>query len=755
MLNEKTKQKLGAFIVCMLVVFSFGATGEICGAFFETTETAFGHKFPDNKPNDIRKVLKRISKETREKEPENSTKTPIAVMVVKGQTRAIVAINLDTNEKLWRLEVPVSSELKVAGGLVIFKSGLDVVAHSVLSGKKMWDYDLDEGWEYYGADVYGDIAAISIGVGGQEPGDYANGKLIALKASSGFKIWEHSDGSGLLGEPAVIGDLVFAPWDRQKLVVIDVYKGEEICRIRATNYAIHFLKRASGSLYYGSLSSKASISGIYRFNEAAATGTSEGTTVYVPSLLIPVPGEPHFGRDGFARGIGGRSTEEKIRFHFEPITSPENAIAFSDGKFYFHYWEYIIAFNAATSKVAWTHRSSSTIESVDVLASGGLLAVNTQGDIFHIDGASGEETWRISTGERVYAATFDAEGFKSGNADFSPSKPNPVVGLKKLIKDKDSRLLPIRSYATLLLSAIPRPEITRDLLDIYSDPDTPKMLRKTIVQAIEKRKVGAEYLVEALKMKYNYLEQTQSPPMKIVAPALINMNEKAAVPALLEHLMNHETRMDDLTAIIAAVHKLGDASVVETLRDFLNLYHADTSFIKNEQILASVAYTILKYGEKSSSEAFISKIRDEDQTLVELKKLLRGVLDPEAIAKEKAAAKAKIETEKREKEEAEAKAKEAAIVPISLTREEINKTVLSHQDLFKPCVTDALRKSPELKQIRMRFMLTGKTGLASDVKTLPHNIDGLNMCINKAFELIQFRKFKNNRQMATYTISIE
>ena len=753
MLNEMTKQKLGALFVCATVVFSFGAGGEICGVFFEKTETAFGHKFPDNKPRDIQKVLRRISKETRGLEPENSAGNPIAVMVVKGQSRAIVAINLETNEKLWRLDVPVSSELKVAGDLVIFKSGIEIVAHDIRSGKKMWDYDLDEGWDYYGADVFGNIAAISIGVGGNEPGGYSNGKLIALKASSGFTIWEHGIGGGMLGEPAVIGDLVFAPWDRQKLVVIDVYEGEEICRIRATDYAIHFLKRSSGALYYGSLSSKATISSIYRFNEASATGTSEGTTVFMPDLIVPVPGEPHFGRDGFAKGIGGRSTEEKIRFHFEP-TASENAIAFSDGKFYLHYWEYLIAFNAATSKVVWTHRSGSTIESVDALSSGGLLAVDTQGDIFHIDGASGVETWRISTGERVFAAAFDAEGFKPSPSFTSPT-PDPVAGLKKLIMDKDSRLLPIRSYATLLLGAIPRPEITRDLLDIYSAPTTPKMLRQTVVQAIEKRKVGAEYLVEALKMRYNYLEKTQSPPMKIVAPALINMDEKDAVPALLEHLMNHETRIDDLTAIIVALHKLGDESVVETLREFLTLYHADTSFIKNEQILASAAYTILKYGDKASSESFISEIRDEDQTLVELKKLLREVLNPEAVAKEKAEAEAKIMAEKQAKEEAEVKAKEAAKVPLSLTREEINKTILSHQELFKPCVGDALRQSPELRQIRMRFMLTGKTGLASEVKTLPHNIDGLKTCINKAFELIQFRKFKNNRQMATYTISIK
>ena len=655
---------------------------------------------------------------------------------------------------MWRLDTPVSSEIHVAGNLAIFKSGTDVVAYDILTGKKMWDFGLDKGWDYYGADVFKDIVAISVGVGGDTPGGYANGKLVALKASSGFKIWEHGIGSGMLGDPVVIGDLIFAPWDRQKLVVIDVYEGEEICRIRATDYAIHFLKRASGALYFGSLSTKVSISGIYRFNEAAATGTIEGTTMYVPALRVPVPGEPHFGRDGFAKGIGGRSTEEKIRFHFEPADSPENTISFSDGKFYLHYWEYLIAFDAATSKVTWTYRSPFTMESLDVLKSGGVIAVDSQGDIFHIDGTTGTETWRLKTDEKVYAAAFDAEGFGS-RSNIQAKTPDPVEGLKKLIMDKDSRLLPIRSYATLLLGDIPRPEITRDLLEIYSDPNTPKMLRQTVIQSIEKRKVGAEYLVDALKMQYNFLEQTQAPPMKIVAPALINMNERDAVPALLAHLMNHETRLDDLTAIIAAVHKLGDPSVVKTLMKFLTLYHADTAFIKNEQILASAAYTILKYGKKDEAEAFIAGIRDDNQTLVELSKLLREVLNPEEVAKEKAEVKAKLAAEKRAQAEVEAKTRAAKVVPLSLTRDEISKTVLSHQELFKPCVAKALGKAPELAQIRMRFMLTGKTGLASDVKILPNNIDGLRECINDVFKLVQFRKFKNNRQMATYTITIK
>jgi hypothetical protein len=280
------------------------------------------------------------------------------------------------------------------------------------------------------------------------------------------------------------------------------------------------------------------------------------------------------------------------------------------------------------------------------------------------------------------------------------------------------------------------------------------MLRLAVVKAIESRNIGAEYLVSALDMNYDYLERTQGPPMKIVAPALINMKEKDAVPALLQHLMDHETPADDLVSIIAALHALGDTSVVEPLTKLLTLYHADISFIGHEQALASAAYTLMKYGEKEPTAQFITKLRDNPQTLGEFKKLLRGVLDPELVAREAAEAKAKEEAAKIAEEQKARLAAEAAFVPESLSREQINETIARNQELFAPCIMDALRKTSDLKQIRLRFSIAGDTGISSDLKILPNSIDGLNGCLAGALSMIQFRKFKTPRQLATYTISI-
>ncbi len=752
MCRDKMIQRIRAVTLCLLVVFSFGATGEICGVFFEKTEAVFGNKFPDNKPKDIRAVVSRIEKAgIPVGKPGNSRGIPVAVVVVKANPRAIIGVDLSADKQLWRVDTAVSSAITIAGDLFLFKSGNRVVAYDVLSGEKRWDYKLDEGWDYFGADADGQWAALSIGVGGTEPGGYANSKIVVLNASNGLMLWEHSGGSGLLGNPLVIKDMVFAPWDRQKIVVIDIPNEKEICRIRAEDYAVNFLRKSSGGVYIGSSASKKQMASLYRVNESSANGRREGVTMLMPDL-VPIPGVAHFGRDTFQRRTGGRSTDEKIQFHWHARTAPSSDIALSGDQFFLHYWRYVIAFDVKTSAVNWTFISPTIIESASALSGGGVLAADTRGGLFYIDGKTGREAWRTELEEEVLTAYFDADGFIQSSGE--KAEP-PEVGLLRLILDNDNRMLPIRAYSALLLGQIPKPEITRDLLKIYSSAGTPKLLKKAVEKAVETRTTGAEYIVKALDTTYDYLERTEPPPMKIVAPTLSNMDARDSVPGLLKHLMNHETPIDSLPYILAAIHKLGDASVAADLRQFLTVYHADSSFIKHEQVLASAAHTLLKFGDKESSERFIADLRSDPQTLIDLKILLKKALNPQKTAEEEADKKARKEAERLAKAKAERIAKEAALVPNSLSREQIHYTIQENQELFRPCIMDALKKSPTLENIRMRFVLTGKTGIASNVKVLPNNIPELGECLEEAFELIQFRHFKLTRQTSTYTIQIK
>jgi outer membrane protein assembly factor BamB len=739
-----------------VLVFCLGAAGEICGSFFDTTAAAFDSKFPDNREEDLAAMLRELGAPQPDVRPGNSAGKPLAVLLTEGDPRTIRAYDLASGQPLWSISPPVQSELTVQGDLLIFQSGQTVVGHGLLDGKQRWSIDIETGWEYFGAAASGDTAVVVIGVGGQEAGAYGFGRLYGIKAGSGGRKWIVPSGGGLLGTPAIHGGLVFVPWDRQKVAVLREDDGTEVARIRAEDFTINYVEAGPAGAYYGSNATPGNLATLLRLDTKAAAGSKAGSSLWVPSLE-PVPGDPGFLRDGFSRPVGARSAAEKIRFHWKAAADPGQPVVMADNAYYLHYWKFIIAFDSLTSRVRWTYNSPKDIESVDAVA-GGVIGVDTDGRMFFVDAASGKETWSQETGFKVLTGVFDANGLRPPGGGGAAA--DPLIGLKELLWDKDNRMLPIRSYAAFLMADIPVPEVTRDLLAIYSDAMIPKALRDTVVQALKKRTSGAQYLVDALHMRFDFLEQTQAPPMGVVAPALVNMGERTAVPGLLSHLMNHETPVQDLREIAAAIKALGDPSVTGTLSQFIVLYHADSSFIGNEDALAMAAEAMLTHGGQAG-ENLVAKVRDDPQTLPELQTMLRDILDPEAAAKAAAAAAAAAEAAAKaaaaaQADEAEAAAEAERLArPVSLTPDQINDAVSANQQVLKPCVQQALGLVPNLQQIRMRFVITGETGKAAGLQVLPTNVPGLQECLANGLATIPFPKFKNLRQPATYVISIQ
>ena len=521
-MKKHIEKFIWTFLPAALVVFSFGAAGEICGTFFDTTAAAFGSKFPDNKAEDVKAVLTGMGAPQAVTGPSNTLPASMAVLVTDESPRSLVGIDLAGGREVWKVTPPIQSELTVGGDIVVFQSGFNVVGHDLKTGAARWSFEIETGWNYHGADIEGNVAIISVGVGGEQAGAYSNGRVIALNARTGGKLWENSSGGGLLGAPAIHGNYVFVPWDRQKVSILEIEKGTEVCRVRADDFTINFVRADATGAYYGALASGTKLSTIYRFDEKSAVGTAAGSTSFTPALE-PVPGEPAFARDAYALPVSGRSGTEKIKFHWVPAVDAAKPISMADGAYYLHYWRFLIAFDQATHQVRWTYRTEKDIESIAAV-SGGVVGVDSDGKMFFVDAVSGAEIWKYESGHKVLTAAIDANGFKPAGG--GGAAPDPLIGLKEIIWDKDNRMLPIRSYAAFLIAAFPAPEVTQDLLTVYSDASCPKGLRDAVVQALRKRTTGAEYLVKALHMQYDFLEQTQAPPMGVVAPALVNMGER-------------------------------------------------------------------------------------------------------------------------------------------------------------------------------------------------------------------------------------
>ena len=105
MRSAKNIQRIRALFVSVLVVFCFGASGEICGFFFKDRTTAFGSRFPDNNPRDIQKVMTKIRRaDLSNDRPENASGIPMAVLVVKDNPRAIAGVDLSAGKVLRRTQ---------------------------------------------------------------------------------------------------------------------------------------------------------------------------------------------------------------------------------------------------------------------------------------------------------------------------------------------------------------------------------------------------------------------------------------------------------------------------------------------------------------------------------------------------------------------------------------------------------------------------------------------------------------------------
>ena len=131
-----------ATVLALLVLFCFGAAGEICGFFFETTAAAFDSKFPDNRAEDLAPLLPRLQPQPAAG-PSNSAGKPLAVLLTDGDPRTLVAIDLTSGQPLWKATPPVQSELTVEGDLLVFLSGFEVVGHGLLDGQERWRVETD------------------------------------------------------------------------------------------------------------------------------------------------------------------------------------------------------------------------------------------------------------------------------------------------------------------------------------------------------------------------------------------------------------------------------------------------------------------------------------------------------------------------------------------------------------------------------------------------------------------------------------
>ena len=582
--------------------------------------------FPENRDCDFQTVVEKLSSAT--KEPAVNASPVIAVVLNEG--KRISLLDLRTGKTLWdRNDIEVSSAPYIAPYGVFFKSGNKIIALSIENGKTLWKKTIQEKYLYGFAFDDRTVFVTSGNTNGGSPTTGRKGIIRALNRQNGGVLWK-IEAEKMLGAPAATGGMVFVPWDRQAISVLDSQKGREIFRFIRKDGTVDFVLAQSGTVFYGSASDIVKLS-----KESIINQKMQKNIIKFNSS--DMPGSPRIFPDVYMESSYAGGAKARNRLLWSISQEKGDEIKLNQDKIYFIYYRYVIAFDAKNSKPVWIYMSNTQIAS-SATTSEGILLLTTDGALTFVDGLTGSS--KILWKENILPqnAFLETSGFTEPKLE--KSETDVHRGLVDMILDIDTQVIPLRKFGMKLLSTMEDEKVTMDLVQIMSSAEIPKTLRDEAAQLLRMRKGGTKFLIDALKSHADYLENRLPPPVGAIASSLAESNDKKSVNLLLEHLLDPQTPSEDLAELSAAIIKLGNKENYEPLKKFFLMYHADSSMKQNVDVMVNIARAILKFGGENGRKV-IETVAGDSKTPESLRIQLSEILkektqNPEEKGKEEA-----------------------------------------------------------------------------------------------------------------------
>jgi outer membrane protein assembly factor BamB len=719
----------------------YGASLAACGG-AGTGTAAFSHQFADNQAESFNEVMERLPAPQAAARPDNATGAHLAVVTTHEEPRQVIAIDLDSGQQRWSFALDAQTRPEIHGDVVLSSERHRVVAIDLATGRQRWELSLPD-LAYVGADRDGDTLYLSFTVGALG-GARRDGHLVAVDAQSGSERWRHEI-EGVFGQPAASGGMVLVPYERQNISVLDELTGYELARLRSTDDVIAWIRHDPTGIYYGHR-------GLYRLTHDSVHGTRDRAMHIEP----PIPSVPPLREgeaerpveledDGFLPKPGTRTARGRIRLYYAPrLAQGEEEIGILGETYYFVYYRYVFGMNA-DGTLRWARILEQDVIGAQVTENG-LFTVGEQGQMRVLGRNNGEDAWSGGSAMQLSSVALDVAGF---SATPTAAEPRPLrEALNEIALDPDNRLVAGRAYAMRLLAALPDPEITRDLLDLYQQRSMPRALRDAIAATLRTRTSGSEHLVAALSRRYDFIEGTEGPPLELIVPSLIEMRATQAVPGLVQQLNDHETSPAALVLVARAVAELGDASVLPALRNFLVLYRADSSFAENAEALSWAAQGIFRLGGPEGRQ-LLSALAADSRTVAPLSASINGFYENEQRQAQELAAREAADAQRAADEAA--RQAEAAL-PNRLTQDQINQVFAEHTEPLRACVAGEVQRNPLLGQVRLVFILTGE-GHATEIGVAPSTPE-LVECMTGHVSQIAFPRFRQSRQRGSFTVAL-
>lgn len=691
------------------------------------TPAAFGTRFPDNRDSDVEKLLQRI---------DAAPARPVGTIAV-GLTPAphqLYAYDLASRRLLWQRAVEASSAPYPAGDTVVLQSGDRIAGFDLRSGEPRFRIDRD-GLALRGADGEGRLTVLALSEG---LGTFAKSEVVLINGDS--VQWRRSVDKSV-GVPAIVGTMVLVPWSNQFVSAIDTQSGEEFARVRVKDGVIAHAIREGDQVYVGSFH------GFARVTSTIGSGSLRGAGFFsLPDKELP--GRALLLPDVYTQNgpLPPEGAQYRIGLSFRPVAPDHVRIALQDGNLYLVFYRFVFALDPVDYATRWIYVHDTDIVGASAQVNGVALA-DEAGRFAFIGAQSGQALWTEATRVRsaVVRLPRGGSGASEGGAALDPSAL--AQNLLAAALDQDARLVPARLLAVEELARLPQADATANLIELCDSSRSAPPVRERACLKLKDRAIGADHLLAALERHAGYLEGTTSPPVGALAKAAASLGERRAVPLLIAHLKDPNTRSSDLPALVTALGKLGDAAAAEPLGDFFRLYHADPI---DEHMVAALeaAPAALVALSGPVAQPVLDAVTGDELGAYSVRQKASAALD--ALEAEQKAAQQSDEAKQAEQEQkAAAEAQQASEAqkqtPTHLDYDMISEALLPVRDQLRACLAAASKPT-----YNARVVIAVEEGKALMVSVLPAELQG---CVEPLVRAQSFpQTVTGKREQVTYRI---
>jgi outer membrane protein assembly factor BamB len=476
----------------------------------------------------------------------------------------------------------------IAGSVVIVSGGNEVAALDAASGKKLWARPTG-GLPLLGAGDDGNITAVSLLRGG-------GSTLLIVGRDGSVKRQIETDKS--IGDPAVVGGVVFVPWANQYVSALDAATGEEVGRVVVRDKVSRALS-IGGTLYFGEMA-------YVRFDDKIGQASrGQANRVAIPSRELP--GTPRLLVPGTEKVPPVANARDRDRLFARPSgdTSP---LGVDSNHFYASYYRLVFGFESQRGHLSWVRTHPHDFIGGEAVA-GGLVLCDEEGKIVVLDAQTGQTSLEKSIGEPITSCVVQADSFRA------PRPPSPGTSLGQQVAEavtvREATLATAQRLLLRELATLEDEAATKTLIDIASDPHSVPILVADARAALATRRNGASHMLAALGRHYDYLHDVlASPPVGPIADALAAMKDAKAASLIAAHLFDPQITDDDVKRAAAALAIIGTDKELPQLKQFFAMYRGTAPTDEIAVAVGSVGEAMLRIDPKGSRAIIQAAVKD-------------------------------------------------------------------------------------------------------------------------------------------------